>query len=333
MEGSTSAGAAAGEGTPSGEASEGAVQAQQTNEAGEVQVTEKATPEKKTEPIKEKTIADTIEKEPEKKPEKDTEGEKTEGKEEKKDEAKEEKPVHKHHDRLSKAFPDRPFENDNDYDTALEEYLSDLESYKDRGVTANQKLINLFEASPEVAEVVRDMIAGATLREALARHISPEDLSPVEGDPDYEGWEKNKNDRVKKAEDRRKFEQEYSENLEFSSQAIKEFAKENDMTEEAASDFLGKFDNILADIYRGKIGKETLALIKRAMDYDSAVEKAKEDGKIVGRNEKIVVKKKEDKKEGDGLPKVTGSTLEDQEKEGKHFLEDMLDRINERKVL
>lgn len=109
-----------------------------------------------------------------------------------------EKQKHKFADRLIKTFPDRKFEKDDDYDTALNEHLDELEGYKERGTTANKKLIALFESEPQVGNLVRDMVNGATFREALARHISPDELTAVEGDPDYEGWTKNKTEREKR---------------------------------------------------------------------------------------------------------------------------------------
>ena len=44
-----------------------------------------------------------------------------------------EKPKHKYADRLSKAFPDREYASDDEYDSAMEEYLTGLEGYKERG--------------------------------------------------------------------------------------------------------------------------------------------------------------------------------------------------------
>lgn len=221
--------------------------------------------------------------------------------------APEEKPKHRYADRLSKAYPDRKFESDDDYDAAMDEHLNGLEGYKERGSALNKKLLAIFEADPKIGNVVQDMINGATFREALARHISPEDLTAIEGDPDYEGWNKNRTAREEQAAKRRQFEEEYAGNLEMSSQAVKEFADENGMTEEAAETFLGKIDEMLAAINSGKITKETLMAMKKAFDYDNAVGEAKQTGEIAGRNQAIVASK-ETAPAGDGLPKISNSS-------------------------
>ena len=218
-----------------------------------------------------------------------------------------EKPKHKYADRLSKAFPDREYASDDEYESAMEEYLTGLEGYKERGSSLNKKLLAIFEAEPKIGNVIQDMINGATFREALARHISPDDLTAIEGDPDYEGWNKNRTAREEQAAKRRQFEEEYASNLEMSSQAVKEFADENGMTEEAAEKFLGKIDEMLAAINSGKITKETLLAMKKAFDYDNAVGDAKQTGEIAGRNQAIVASK-ESAPAGDGLPKISSSS-------------------------
>jgi peptidoglycan hydrolase CwlO-like protein len=170
------------------------------------------------------------------------------------------------------------------------------------------------------------------MRSAFAKHFGAEDLVPEEGDPDYESWEKNNQDRLERLDKTNKFNQEFNENLEFSEKSIDEFAKENNLKPEEAEKILGEFDDMLKDIFRGKITKETLTKIMRAVKHDEAVKEAKKDGleegEIKARNEKIKATKEEaaDKK-GDGMPilKSTGDAIEDAE--NKPEGEQIIDRI------
>lgn len=258
-------------------------------------------------------------------------------KEDKPEEAvsEEKKPVHKFAERLTKVFPDRKFEKDEDYDTALEEHLTNLEGYRERGQKANQKLISLFESDPSIGEVVRDMINGASFREALARHIGPDDLTPTEGDPDYEGWKKNITEREEKAKKRRDFEKQYSDNLDLSYKEIETWAKENNLDENGVTDLLGKIDALLDEINNGKITKDALNRLKKAFDYDKDVQKAEEEGRIKGRNEKIVAKKESPEKTGDGLPrpnKAPDSPKETSKPEIASYLEGLRRKIAEKEI-
>lgn len=242
---------------------------------------------------------------------------------------KEEVKKHKYADRLAKEYPDRQFENDEDYENTHEEYVKNLEGYRERGTIANQKLVALFEAEPQIADVITAMIGGATLRSALARHIGAEDLVPEEGDPDHSVYEKNKQERLERIEKDKKFNQEFNENVEFSAKSITEFADENKLKPEEAEKILGEFDDMLKDIYRGRITKETLTKIMRAVKHDEAVQEAKEEAKIEGRNEAIkekITKEKEEAKD-DGMPvlKKAGDTIEETEQKPEQV--QIIDRI------
>jgi hypothetical protein len=315
----TSAGA-----TSQGQAGEGTAQ-QSTPAAntGSENTQEKATTEKDTETVEKLTDINT--KEPKK--------EKTEKPEEPTKEPKEEEPKHKYHDRLTKAFPDRKFEKPEDYDSALDEHLTNLEGYQERGTVANKKLIALFDSEPEVGQLVRDMADGATFREALARHISPDELTAVEGDPDYEGWTKNKTAREESLAKRKERETQREKDLTSSQEAMEAFAKENNMDEDAAQAFYTKIDEMVGAINSGKITKEALLAMQRAFNYETDIAKAKEESALAERNKQIIVKKETPEKQGDGLPRPTRTTTEEPKKPEPTHIDKILERIKSTTVL
>jgi hypothetical protein len=250
-------------------------------------------------------------------------------------EKKEEKPPHKYHERLTKAFPDRKFEKDEDYDSAMDEHLTSLEDYREKGKKANQKLLALFESEPSVGEMVRDMMSGASFREAVARHFSAEDFTPIEGDPDYEGWTKNKTEREEKMNKRREFEKNYAANLETAGKELEAFAKEHNLDEKATDEFLESMEKMLENFNNGKITKDTLTLMRRAMTYDQDIKDALEQGRVAGRNEKIVAQREgETGQTGDGIPKL-GKSAESPD-EGDHkggYFEGLRDRMKDRGII
>ena len=252
----------------------------------------------------------------------------------KKEEAKEGKPPHKYHERLTKAFPDRTFEKDEDYDTAMDEYLTSLEDYREKGKKANQKLLALFESEPAVGEMVRDMMSGASFREAAARHFSAEDFTPTEGDPDYEGWAKNKAEREEKMKKRREFEKTFAANLETAGKELEAFAKEHNLDEKATDEFLVSIEKMLEDFNNGKITKDSLRFMRRAMTYEQDIKDAREEGRIAGRNEKIVAQREEEPDQtGDGIPKLGKSPdSPDEGKKGGYF-GGLRDRMRDRGFL
>ena len=166
--------------------------------------------------------------------------------------------------------------------------------------------MDVLDAEPVLAKIIQDISMGATFREAIARHIDPEELTATEGDPDFEAWEKNRTARTDEMAKRNQFGEELAANQEMTKSEIREFAAENSMSQEQAIEFLGKIDEMLSGLYAGRIDRKTLAFLKKAVDADQMVADAKEEGEIAGRNTKI----KETiapAKVGDGLPKIAAS--------------------------
>lgn len=223
-------------------------------------------------------------------------------------EATPEKKPYRWAERLSKEYPDRKYESDDDYDSAMDEYLGELEGYRERGRLANQKLITVFDTNPQVGSLVRDVMEGSTVRAALARHFAPEDLVPQEGDDDHEAWKKNKTEREESLAKRKKRDEDYANNTKATQAAIEEFVTENGMDDAAAREFLSYIDTHIGDVMNGKLSKELLSMFHKARNYEAEVAKARETGEIAGKNQKIVAEK-EKEPVGDGLPKPknTGS--------------------------
>lgn len=244
------------------------------------------------------------------------------------------KPTHKYAERLGKAYPDRKFESDEDYDNALNERLDYLEGYEEKGQMANKKLLALFEAEPWVGKLVRDMMNGASGRVALARNAPLEDLTPMQGDPDFEEWGKAKQSREEDFTKRRKFEEDYANNLKVSEEDVKAFAEENGLDEQKVQSLFDNIDAMMQDFHQGKVTKAHLSTMLKAFDYDNAVQKAAENGETRGKNQSIVAKKEEAAPAGDGLPKIASGTVEaEQETPKPDYMDNLLSNINKKKVL
>ena len=264
-------------------------------------------------------------------PEPTQEGEAKETKETK--EVTPEKKPYRWADRLSKEYPDRKYESDDDYDTAMDEYLGELEGYRERGRLANQKLIGLFDTEPVVGSIVRDMLEGSSARSALARHFAPEDLVPQDGDDDIEAWKKNKAEREDRLAKRKKRDEDYANNTKATQAAIEEFVTENGMDDAAAGEFLSYIDTHIGDVMNGKLSKDLLSMFHKARNYEAEVAKARETGEIAGQNKKIVAEK-EKEPVGDGLPKPknTGSGP-DQPQRQQSWIDGLRDAAKKREIV
>lgn len=222
------------------------------------------------------------------------------------------------------------FESEDDDETfsKADEYMTGLEDYRSKNEEANQVIMDVLDAEPVLAKIIQDISIGATFREAIARHIDVEDLQAMEGDPDFESWNKNKQARQEEKAAREKWGKDIDANREFSKAEIMEFAKENGMTPEQIISFAQGLDDMLTNLYQGKLDRGTLSRLKKAYDYDQAVADAKEEGEVSGRNQKIV-SQVSTAKSGDGLPKLAAgdTSMEDPEMPKKSYGKGYIEKL------
>lgn len=215
-------------------------------------------------------------------------------------------------DRLRKEFPDKEITDEDIQKIALE-HITSLENYRTNNREANKKIIEVLESEPVIGEMIKDISKGAGFKEALSRNVDIKDIQPIEGDPDYDIWNKNLTNRQKRMQDQDDLRNSLLKNQDTSMEAIKEFAKENELSDEEANEFLNTLDGVLSNVYKGNVTKEFLGMMKTALNSKNDIANAKEAGEIKGRNEKIETIKQEAKPAGDGLPNLSSSQTKEKE--------------------
>ena len=206
-------------------------------------------------------------------------------------------------DRMKNLYPDREF-TDDELESAVMEEMDKMQGFKD----SNDRLVAMFDENPELLAVMRDVAKGASLPVAIARNIDLDEIKPIEGDPDYEEWNKAAEGRKTSAMNRKKMADELSANLEMSSKEVQAFAEENGYDEEKVNQLLTDIDAFVGDVVMGKLTKNTLSKLMKAIEFETAVAEAEELGTIKGKNEAHLEKKvKKEKETGDGMPALTAT--------------------------
>ena len=216
-------------------------------------------------------------------------------------------PQHKYFDRLREYYPDRKYEKDEDVDSAFDEYLSDHESYRRRGDEANKALNKLMDSDPKLTAALRDAINNAVpFNVALAKYYGPDDFTLEEGDDHYADFDANRKAREESLAKQREATETFNKNLEESTKELESYMQDNQLTKETKDGIFEKFGNVMNEMTSGKFTKDTFDAIRRAVEFDKAVEEASDLGVKKGRNEKIVAEmEKEEGAKGDGLPAPT----------------------------
>ena len=224
-------------------------------------------------------------------------------------ETQEQKPTYR--ERLQAKYPDMAAQTDEDYAAMSEKYLDDTESELSRYRDSEAAVSELIQADPEFEAVVTDMLVdGIPFRVALQRHIPVEELTPVEGDDDYEQWQQAKSQRLAKAAARAEQQKQIAENEVASSKLFNEYAAEKNMTEQEKDEFLSIINDALFALLYKKIDKKFLDLCFKGSRFDKAVEEAEQIGEMNGRNSAIEAKMAEQtsKTSGDGIPGSIGGS-------------------------
>jgi len=226
-----------------------------------------------------------------------------------------EKPPHPLKGRISQMYPDRQWNSDDEYLDEADKHIGTLEDYKKSSEESNRKIIDLLESEPELSAVLRDMLRGMSLREALARNVDMESLTGMEGDPDWDTISKNKNERLAKLEENRKWQAQIEENQQKTIEALNTFSDSKGLDEEGLNDFVGYVSAMLEKAFNTYLDEETLERLYQAYNYKKDVADAENLGMVKGRNEKIQSMRKDKMESSDGLPKLAGAvTPTEQEK-------------------
>jgi hypothetical protein len=174
-------------------------------------------------------------------------------------------------------------------------------------IAMEQKIKDACESSPETAAFMSDVIDTGNVIKSLNRNFSPEELQALldeSGDDEFEEDRTAFSGKVKEGKDRADY---LKGNQDVSIAEISAWYEEKGWPEEKADEFSQKVDAFATDLFDGKITKEHLSQLEKAFNYDGDLTTAEENGKIIGKNEKITSGKKTRDDLKDLLPEGGGS--------------------------
>lgn len=208
-------------------------------------------------------------------------------------------------ERMRKKYPDKKFEDDEEiygqiYDD-YDQYEQDLNGYKDR----EKAMSDMFAADPRSAQFLADMHNGQDPYVGLVKNFGV-NIEDVLHDPKMQEQiaEANK-EYVERVAKSRKLDEEYEKNMDASLETLRQFQEERGMSDDQIDEVFGALITVIRDGVMGKFSKETLAMFVNAINHDSDVASASEEGRVAGRNDKIVEGLRKRAK-GDGTAPLSG---------------------------
>jgi len=192
------------------------------------------------------------------------------------------------------------------------EYLNDKveksEEFKQDYITANNAINEAFYQEPVVAEFMKDILSGMSLRASINKHFDIDDLKLEEGDPDESEVLKAKDEAKKARKQKEKMLETLQNNRIASENDAKEFAEENGLKSKQAEAFFSRVDGFLNDAYEGRLTKEFFEIINKGLNHEAKVEAAVKTAEIRLKNMKIKEQRIKKEAQKDGLPNLTGKS-------------------------
>ena len=229
-------------------------------------------------------------------------------------------------DRLKERYPDENPETPEDWESLRIKYMDEND--------ANEKEINdLISSDVELAQILTDMMVNhLPFRAALARTIDVADLTPQQGDEDYEAWDKAYNERIAYNKQMVERQKEIEENADKSFENIDKFCEEKGYDEATKQSIIDFINSVFDAIVMKNISPELLEQLDKARTYDTAVRDAALEGEVKGRNANIEAQRAEEmeQEEGDGVPvpaATGGSPLQPKEEEKGYSVSDFWNGI------
>ena len=195
--------------------------------------------------------------------------------------------------RMKEKYPDVDYDDEdarygtyNDYFDAMDSRTRELEQ-------SDEGMRNLFSRDPRVADIMIDIAKGEDPAIAFYRAY-PDYINQDLSDPDVAARlaEENK-ERIEK--------------LQAEEEEKQRTGKEREDKQQAAGEEIGGIVSMFVAIANEGItmdvSRETLELIRKGLGYDGDVAKAREEGSIEGRNERIGREKK--RFMGDGIAHIS----------------------------
>ena len=203
-------------------------------------------------------------------------------------------------ERISRQYPTRQVDSDDELFDALEEYDTLLNERYERLADDQSRLCKLFMANPKMGAFISDVIGGEDALIACVRYFGKDVLDCAEDEGRMAELRKANDEYLSRMARFNELESQMRENLEKSSRCMKRFKSSKGMSDEEFEGFLDRVYHLCNHVFMGELNDEVLELLFKGLYYDRDLSCAERDAEVRGRNERITFEKRE--RGGDSLP-------------------------------
>lgn len=210
-------------------------------------------------------------------------------------------------ERLKTKYPDREYADDEALFGQINDDYEEYENTLKEKTEAENKLTDMFSKYPHSARFISDMANGANPWVAMVEQLGMDGITDIFENPKYkEELAKAQEEHVKRLAKANDLEQEYNANLSASLEMLQAAQTELKLSDEQVDQAVDLLMAIANDAIVGKFSRESLDMALKAINHDSDMESARQEGAVAGRNTKIEEKLRKPKS-SDGAPMLGGA--------------------------
>lgn len=208
-------------------------------------------------------------------------------------------------ERLKARYPDKSFEDDESmYGQLLDDYDAgeqELNGYKDR----EKAFSDLFTSDPRSAKFLTDWKNGKNPAVALVEMFGDDFVEELKDPDKQQELAQASKDFAERVAKEKEYDEEYTKNIDASREMIEQLQQEEGLSDDDIDRAMEYLVGIMKDGILGKFSKESVLMALNALNHDSDVAAAEEEGRVAGRNTKIQEKLRQRDK-GDGTANLAG---------------------------
>jgi DNA-directed RNA polymerase subunit N (RpoN/RPB10) len=206
--------------------------------------------------------------------------------------------------RMKDKYPDKAFDDDEAIYGQINDDYDDYDRRISEGQQREKAFSDLFVNNHKAAKLMMDWKDGVDPIVNIIRMYGTEIKDAIDDPEKQEEIAKANKEYVDRETENKKYEEEYTKNLDATINDISSLQQEEGISDEEIDKAMEVIAQITHDKILGKITKDTIKLALKAVNHDTDVESAAQEAEVRGRNATIDEKLRK-KQKGDGTPQLS----------------------------
>lgn len=224
-------------------------------------------------------------------------------------------------ERLGAKYADMNFDDEEAMYGRINDDYDEYENSIKEALEREKKITDVFSNNPHGAGFLTDLAKGNDPYLAMIERMGIDGITDVLNNPEKKAAYAEANKKyLERVADEKRLTEEYEKNMGESGQMLEQIQQERGLSDEQVDAAMDMVIKIAHEAIVGKFTRETVDMALKAIGYDAAVDNARSEGNIAGRNARIEEKLRK-QSGGDGMPVMGGANNAPREKQGESIFD------------